>query len=196
MIWRTHFWFNLDVLFYQQCMWFNHKRFCLKHSAVFLNIAFLFSRSPFIQFNLLLKLAEYCTQNQFKCLNKMKRPCCFLCIDTISLFCWIELTSDYKGKLKFLYLSSNVEKLKYISSFVIDDVQFHLLQNVICSSQSLYDEIQIEYSDFIQSGNSQHAIIISSNFKSSGIVEYQAVYSTSSIHQSFNGNFLKIARLS
>jgi hypothetical protein len=63
-------------------------------------------------------------------------------------------------------------KLKYISSELIDDdVQFHdLLPNVICSSQSLYDEIQIEYSAFNLSGNSAHAIIISSNFKSSGIV--------------------------
>lgn len=116
--------------------------------------------------------------------------CCFFIVKNSHRF-------FYSGKLKFLYLSSNAVKLKYISSDVIDDVQLQdLLQNVICSSQSLYDESQTPYSAFIESGSSAHHNIISRSFKSSGIVWNQAVYSTSSIHQSFNGNFLNTARLS
>ena len=63
-------------------------------------------------------------------------------------------------------------KLKYISSEVIDVVvQFQdLLQKVICSSHSLYDETHMLNSHFIESGKFQQAIIISRSFKSSGIV--------------------------
>jgi len=143
MIWRTFSLFSLDVQFYQQYMWFNHKQLCLTHSTDSLNRFFLFSRNQFIRFSLLLKVAEYCKQMLFNFVNNLQFVSFrFLNMCKVSLFCWIALIF-YSGKLKFLYLSRSVVKLKYMSSE--DIVQFHdLLQNVICSSQSLYDDIQIQ----------------------------------------------------
>ena len=144
MIWRTVSLFSLDVQFYQQYMWFNHKQLCLTHSTDSLNRFFLFSRNQFIRFSLLSKVAEYYKQTPFNSVNNLQFVSFrFLNMCKVSLFCWIKLTLIYSGKLKFLYLSRSVVKLKYMSSE--DIVQFHdLLQNVICSSQSLYDDIQIQ----------------------------------------------------
>lgn len=139
MIWRTFFLLNLDFLFYQQCMWFNHKQLCLIQSRLCQNTAFSSSRSLLIRFSLLCSMAECCKQTLFTCFNKMKRRCCFLCMCIVLLFCCIEFTSRfYKGKLKFLYLFNNAEKLKYWSSGVRTAPYLDvLLPNVIDSSHNL-----------------------------------------------------------
>lgn len=103
MIWRTFSLFNLDVLFYQQCMLFNHTQACLIHSIESLNRFFLFSRNRFIQVSLLLKLVEYCKQSMFNSVNNLQ----FLSLYLLNmykelLFYWIKFTSFLYWQIKVL----------------------------------------------------------------------------------------------
>lgn len=103
MIWRTFSLFNLDVLFYQQCMLFNHTQACLIHSIESLNRFFLFSRNRFIQVSLSLKLVEYCKQSLFSFVNNLQFLLFgFLNMYKASLFYWIEFTSFLYWQIKVL----------------------------------------------------------------------------------------------
>ena len=103
MIWRTFSLFNLDVLFYQLYMRFNHTQVCLIHSTEFLNTVFSFSRNQLIQVSLLLKLVEYCKQSLFSFVNNLQFLLFgFLNMYKESLFYWIEFTSFLYWQIKVL----------------------------------------------------------------------------------------------
>ena len=96
MIWRTFSLFNLDVLFYQLYMRFNHTQACLIHSTESSNTVFSSSRNLFIQFSLSCWLAECCKQSAFSFVNNLQSLLLyFLNMNTALLFYWIEITSFF-----------------------------------------------------------------------------------------------------